>query len=459
MKQKALFLLILFLLFSLSACGAEPAEQDADAIETDWTVEQMAAAVWEAGSSLDGTELLPGDEVYDAYMTGSYRIEAKGITDGVIWAAGGASAQEVAVFQLTDASQTEATAELLETYLQNRIGSFTGYLPEEAALLENAQVEARGVYVALLACEDVEGARDAFSRCFTDAPPAVEAVRPWAEPPAPEEEIIPSLEPPQAAEDEPAPTEPKPETEETPPVSSVPISEPELPDEPAPENEPPASSIPEIPESTEPVQTEEPSAPPEAAEPWSYDENRLLTAWAAGDWSGLATEDRAILDICQEVISTVVPAEGSEYDQELAVHDWMIAHASYDSNRLSNLPNFQENPNNDNPYGFLVDGKGICLGYTRTFQFFMDLLGIECITVEGTAYGYTSAHAWNQVRLDGEWYCVDVTWDDPTTSGTVSERSAHRFFNVTSQHMRDTDHQWDEESIPEATDTAYAWNP
>lgn len=270
---------------------------------------------------------------------------------------------------------------------------------------------------------------------------------------------MPSAESSQSAEEEPAPTEPKPETEEAPPASAAPISEPEPPDEPAPETEPPASSIPEIPESTEPVQTEEPSAPPETAEPWSYDENRLLTAWAAGDWSGLATEDRAILDICQEVISTVVPAEGSAYDQELAVHDWMIAHASYDSNRLSNLPNFQENPNNDNPYGFLVDGKGICLGYTRTFQLFMDLLGIECITVEGMAYGYTADHAWNQVRLDGEWYCVDVTWDDPTISGTVSERSAHRFFNVTSQHMRDTDHQWDEESIPEATGTTYAWNP
>ena len=87
----------------------------------------------------------------------------------------------------------------------------------------------------------------------------------------------------------------------------------------------------------------------------------------------------------------------------------------------------------------------------------MDLLGIECITVEGTAYSYTADHAWNQVKLEGEWYCVDVTWDDPTTSGTVSERSAHRFFNVTSEYMRDTDHQWDETSVPEAAGTACTW--
>ena len=198
-----------------------------------------------------------------------------------------------------------------------------------------------------------------------------------------------------------------------------------------------------------------PTAPP--AEPWSYDEARLLAAWERGDWSGLAEEDRAILDVCAQVVADVVPADGSDYEKELAVHDWMVAHSSYDSNTLSQLPDFRENPNNDNPYGFLVDGKGICLGYASTFQLFMDLLGIQCITVQGTAHGGTSDHAWNQVCLDGDWYCVDVTWDDPTTYGTVLERTAHRYFNVTSDFLQDTDHQWEASGIPEAEGTAYAW--
>lgn len=118
---------------------------------------------------------------------------------------------------------------------------------------------------------------------------------------------------------------------------------------------------------------------------------------------------------------------------------------------------FQETPNNDNPYGFLVGKKGICLGYATTFQLFMDLLNIECITVSGTAYDNASAHAWSQVCLDGEWYCVDVTWDDPTTSGTVSAQTAHRYFNVTSEYMRSTRHYWDEGSIPDASGTTYSW--
>lgn len=457
MRYILLNLLAVFLLSGLTACGGAPAEQPS--AETTWTVRQMAASSWEAGSSLGGAEVLPQADLYDTYVFGGYGLEPEDITDGAIWAAGGASAQEVAVFQTAEEADPEAVSELLQTYLENRIGAFTGYLPEGAALLENARVLTRGGYVALLACEDMDAAQSAFDQCFTEDPPVQEETdRPWAEPPQPEDTEESSTEAPPAEETiSSVPAQPADDA----PQDSQPAQEPETPavsdqetEEPSPEEAPDQGE-----QAVSPPPSQEPSAPqPEPeVEPWAYDESRLLSAWEVGDWSGLAAEDQAILDICQEIIDTVVPAGGSEYEQELAVHDWMIAHGRYDNNTLSQLPNFQENPNNDNPYGFLVDGVGICLGYTRTFQLFMDLLGIECITVEGAAYSSTADHAWNQVLLDGEWYCVDVTWDDPTTSGTVSQRSAHRFFNVTSQHMRDTDHQWDETAIPEATGTAWAW--
>ena len=66
------------------------------------------------------------------------------------------------------------------------------------------------------------------------------------------------------------------------------------------------------------------------------------------------------------------------------------------------------------------------------------------------------------VRLDGEWYCVDVTWDDPSSWEDVPanmwDRTHHRFFNVTSDWMRETDHQWEYLYVPEATATAYHWD-
>ena len=73
------------------------------------------------------------------------------------------------------------------------------------------------------------------------------------------------------------------------------------------------------------------------------------------------------------------------------------------------------------------------------------------------SHGGTDEHAWNLVELDGEWYCVDVTWDDPISNSPVSERMAHRYFNVTSEFLRQNDHQWDETQAVEAAGTAWAW--
>jgi len=86
------------------------------------------------------------------------------------------------------------------------------------------------------------------------------------------------------------------------------------------------------------------------------------------------------------------------------------------------------------PYGPLIQGKGVCLGYAETFRLLMDMAGIECITVTGAAFMSRENHAWNMVKLDGEWYCVDVTWDD-------TEGGNYDYFNKTDQdyagtHMR-----------------------
>ena len=417
MKRLWAGLLAACLLLSLAACGG--GEED---VETAWTPLQMARAILASQEAPPGmTELLPGDGTYEIYVADSYGLNPEDVADGAILAAGGASAQEIAVLRLTEQADSDGAADALRAYLEARTGDFTGYLPEEAALLEDGAVVARGDWLALLVCGDTAAAEEAFSACFTQVPPAE-----TAEETAPQESAQPPAPDPTPA---PTPTPVPAETEAPEPV--------------------PTATAPAV------VPTPVPTAPP--AEPWSYDEARLLAAWERGDWSGLAEEDRAILDVCAQVIADMVPADGSDYEKELAVHDWMVAHGSYDSNTLSQLPDFRENPNNDNPYGFLVDGKGICLGYASTFQLFMDLLGIQCITVQGTAHGGTSDHAWNQVCLDGDWYCVDVTWDDPTTYGTVSERTAHRYFNVTSGFLRDTDHQWEASGIPEAEGTAYPW--
>ena len=148
-------------------------------------------------------------------------------------------------------------------------------------------------------------------------------------------------------------------------------------------------------------------------------------------------------------MNTLISDTMSDYEKELAIHDWIIGWASYDTEANNNSPNAKPDPDNDNPYGVLLHKKGICRGFTSTFQLLMDMLGIECISIDGTNSG-GDEHAWNMVRLDGEWYCVDVTWNNPVGSGWP-DAMTHNYFNVTSQHMWETGHRWDRSSAPEAT--------
>lgn len=78
------------------------------------------------------------------------------------------------------------------------------------------------------------------------------------------------------------------------------------------------------------------------------------------------------------------------------------------------------------PYVLTRDGydhRGVCQAYAGLFQKFADKTGINVIYVTGTGYssdGSSEDHAWNKVEVDGQWYNLDVTWNDPTT-GALSE--------------------------------------
>ncbi len=173
-----------------------------------------------------------------------------------------------------------------------------------------------------------------------------------------------------------------------------------------------------------------------------------MNALAAGDGTLLSGKNLAVYEKCLEILAETVTEDMTPLEKERALHDYMTENGRYDPEASSNDPNASPDPDNDNPYGFLINGVGICYGYARTFQLLMDLTGIECVTVEAQSVasgGSLTEHAWNMVCLDGKWYCVDVTWDDP--SGWMPN---HTYFNQTSDFFRQTGHVWDEELYPTA---------
>ena len=70
----------------------------------------------------------------------------------------------------------------------------------------------------------------------------------------------------------------------------------------------------------------------------------------------------------------------------------------------------------DTAYGALVNGKAICGGYAKAFKAVLDRLNIPCVCIQGYSCSSASssyvAHMWNAVKLEGQWYAVDPTWND-----------------------------------------------
>ena len=92
-------------------------------------------------------------------------------------------------------------------------------------------------------------------------------------------------------------------------------------------------------------------------------------------------------------------ALNSDYEKEKYVHDKLLTNVSY--NKDATL--------NQSAYSALVNGQTVCAGYARAYQYLLQQLGIPCYYCTG----YSGAdHAWNVVKLHGDYYNVDVTWDD-----------------------------------------------
>lgn len=82
------------------------------------------------------------------------------------------------------------------------------------------------------------------------------------------------------------------------------------------------------------------------------------------------------------------------------------------------------------PYSVIVNKKGVCEGYSRTFTYCLQKLGIVSICIRGIASNNEGSdfHMWNQVKLDGEWYVVDVLWDEVDNSVAVSTDYSYNYF-------------------------------
>ncbi|GMK41979.1 peptidase [Paenibacillus sp. CCS19] len=153
-----------------------------------------------------------------------------------------------------------------------------------------------------------------------------------------------------------------------------------------------------------------------------------------------AITDRALRNIIQDGMN--------DHEKVKAIHDWVVDRVEYDQS----LQKYTA-------YEALTTGRAVCQGYALLMYNMLTKAGLDNIIAAGTVN--TGEHAWNMVKLDGQWYHLDATWDDAAVASTAGVdaaqgailRSQYRYYLLTDEQLR-ADHQWTK-SYPKAA-TVYA---
>ena len=144
-----------------------------------------------------------------------------------------------------------------------------------------------------------------------------------------------------------------------------------------------------------------------------------------------------------------IDASMSAYDVALRLHAKVISSVDYDSIALEQDKNGGPDDNEIDYLrticGVFINGTAVCEGYARALQYLLQMCGIECGEAvgkinKGSIESIGEAHAWNIVKIDGDYYYIDTTWDD--SSNTVqmvkSTDLGFDYFCVTTEEMKRT---------------------
>ena len=165
----------------------------------------------------------------------------------------------------------------------------------------------------------------------------------------------------------------------------------------------------------------------------------------------------------QNVLNANVIGRGlTEFETEVVLHDYLVNHCTYSYGS-------DKNDNEFRAYGALIEGQAVCNGYAEAMALLLSCAGIENQYVVGVAKSGSRSvkqkqendssgeekkenHAWNLVQINGSWYHLDATWDDPVGDKDIL---SHAYFNLSDELMK-RDHTWAEDKYKKCPDMK--WN-
>ena len=156
---------------------------------------------------------------------------------------------------------------------------------------------------------------------------------------------------------------------------------------------------------------------------------------------------RAKIEAAANRVLATIPVGASDLEKVLAVNDYLALNCEY----------YVSGSGADaiyTAYGALVNQTAVCQGYSMAANYIFEYLGIESLYARSAVMG----HGWNLVMVDGQWYHLDITWNDPLDDrlGYVRHlyflRSAGAF-NTPTAGMT-LHYSWDA-GLPDAVSTKY----
>ncbi|WP_010302293.1 transglutaminase domain-containing protein [Kurthia senegalensis] len=130
-------------------------------------------------------------------------------------------------------------------------------------------------------------------------------------------------------------------------------------------------------------------------------------------------QEKVVTERVQQIVASVTRPDMTDVEKVKALHDYVVTHTIYASEGLQT--------SQYTPYTILAEGKGVCQAYALLTYRLLQEAGIENMYVTG----YTDeSHAWNLVQLDGRWYHLDTTWDDPVYATAYLEKFPELYSTV-----------------------------
>lgn len=157
------------------------------------------------------------------------------------------------------------------------------------------------------------------------------------------------------------------------------------------------------------------------------------------------TQEAAVQKKVDQLLKTIIkPSMKTEFEKVKAINDYIVSNTTYGTKTKASP---------HSAYALLMEGQAVCQGYALTAYKMLEQAGFDVKYVVGTVNN-NEAHAWNLVKIDGKWYHLDTTWNDPLPNRFGA--SSYDYFLVTDALLK-KDHKWIASNYPAATSTKYSY--